>query len=395
MAMYRAPLQRRAAPKSAKFCRPLGSSGFSESATKVHGQGEGDGYVNPFAPYRFRVLDYVREKLKMQVWRGVTGCTCCGREPHDHPGQVELLEALDRSMLQQHERRLLQRGEITADQLTAYVPGSVIKTEVQGPGGNGTGKSYVTAFFASYFFDVFTPCVISIVAPKAEQAKEQILQDIKDIRRGKGLPGEVLDRFIRGPMMLTSGDEHSAKHFIRIATASMEGGKAGERLQGMHSPYQLIIMDESEGIHESFLAPLQSWLSGGQGIIIELANPRTRTSWFHTRRDAPMVQRLTLSSLFHPNVLNDSDEFPGAVNRAYVEGLLPGCKVVDKHDPSRGTIELPWQPGVIYEPDDAFSFRVLGEAPATFNPRCFVLPAAFDACRRRGESYLNQRREAA
>jgi len=37
-----------------------------------------------------------------------------------------------------------------------------------------------------------------IIAPKVEQAKQQLLSDMKDQRSGRGLPGKIMDREIRG-----------------------------------------------------------------------------------------------------------------------------------------------------------------------------------------------------
>lgn len=340
--------------------------------------------------YRYRALDYIREKLGVTLWEGVRSCWCAGRDEHSHPGQIETVEAFDRIMKQFHERDLYTSGQAERSQLKLYNPDELIRYELQVPGGHSTGKSFVAAALANYFFDTFAPCVVSIIAPKADQAKEQILQEIKDLRRGKGLPGKIMDRVIKGEKMLTEGDEKSAKHYIRIATASIEGNKAGERLQGMHAPFQLIIMDEAEGIPVIFLEPLRSWLAGNPGIMLQLANPRSRTQWFHTRREARTVQRLTLSCLYHPNVIEDRSRFPGAVDRSFVSGLLDGCKRLDRHDPTVGSFELPWMPGVAWEPDDVFSFRVLGEAPMTSNPRSFVTPAMFEVARNRGDELMKR-----
>lgn len=349
-----------------------------------------------FDHYRFNSIAYVREKLGMEPWRGVTGCTCSARDPHSHPGQAEVLEAYDLVMRQQFEREDLEAGRIKPEQLTVYNPDKPIRIWFRVPGGHSTGKSCLEAMIACHFFDVYVPSVVSILAPKADQAKEQTLQEIKNLRAGRGLPGDVQDRVIKGPLMTGDAEDpniRGAKHYIRTVAASNEGGKGGARLQGMHEEHQLIVLDEVEGIPERVKMPVRSWLADGKGIILLSLNPESRSHWSYTFRDDPAVMSMTLSSLYHPNVIHGRTIVRG-VQRSFVEELLPRCKQVDRHDRGRLTFELPWMPGTIWEPDDVFSFRVLGEAPMNLTRRSLVSPAAFEAARKRGDE-CSTAREAA
>ena len=365
----RAPVDRRPAPLSS-LLSPVMSRVEREAAKDV------------WAPYRWDPHRYIAERLGIGMWRGAKNCTCCERPGHAHPGQAEVVDAYLDAMRAQDERDRYESGEITAENLRKYDPTRVIRNEFRVPGGHSTGKTNCVAAIASHFFDCFAPCVISLVAPGKTQVVDQVLKEIKILRSGKGLPGKVMTESIRGPR-----DGESEKHYIRVAVTGDAHGTGGERLQGMHAPRQLVIMDESEGILEQFRSPIQSWLSGGQGVIIMLANPKRRTGWYHRCKAEPQVANMELSCLWHPNVLSGREVIKGAVRRDYVMGKLKGCRKVDRHDPDRDTFELPWLPGAIWEPDEEFSFRVLGRAPAQTSSRCFCPPARFEAAKRGGMAF--------
>lgn len=80
--------------------------------------------------YRFRPHEYIRDVLGYKLWRGTT----------EHPGQAEIVDAYELALRQQYERLLVERGELTVEQCSAYVPGTVIKNHLHLSGGHGFGK---------------------------------------------------------------------------------------------------------------------------------------------------------------------------------------------------------------------------------------------------------------
>lgn len=318
--------------------------------------------------YQFQPFEYVQERLNVTPWRG----------DGVHAGQAEVIDAYLLSLRQQHEEQAFQAGDVPADALQYYQPDQTVKRWLRVPGGHSTGKSNIAAQLANHFFDCFPGCVVSLVGPSQSQVKEVVYREIRKLREGRGLPGTVLEESMR--------HENRA---LRICVTSDANGMGGERSQGTHAPYQLVIIDESEGVPEWAKRSIESWVAGGIAIVLALANPRTRLRWFHKMKGHSYVANLEMSCLYHPNVLRNRVVIPGAVERRFVLDMINAhCRKVDVWDEAKDTFRLPWDPtGQIFEPDDEFSFRVLGKAPATVNAKCFVSPALFDGATGRGLTY--------
>jgi hypothetical protein len=313
--------------------------------------------VSPFAPYRFDPQRYIREKLGWTPWAGAEG----------HPGQAEILDAY-------------------ADALRAQVttPDAPVKNRIRVEAGHAVGKTMLAAGIVNHFFDCFPPAICYTYAPTWEQIHDLLWKEIKAHRRGKGLPGRILDLELRA----------SDNHFAKGRATSNTEGRGTERAQGQHGPYLLFVLDEAEGVAEYVFDAVDSMTSGGVSIVLLLANPRTRTSRFHRAAASANVASFRLSCIYHPNVLAGREVVPGAVRRAYVEQMIDNgttrhCEVVRKHDPDQHTFELPWQPGLIYRPDAEFLFRVMGIAPANIADNVFVPPGRYEAATQREPSGRN------
>lgn len=318
--------------------------------------------VSPFAAYQLDPARYISERLGWQPWAGDA----------EHPGQVEVLGAYTAALRSQLED-----------------PEAPCRNIIRIEAGHTVGKTKLASGIVNHFFDCFPPAIVYTFAPTYEQIHDLMWKEIKADRRGKGLPGRVLD------LELKLADNHFAKG----RATSNAGGQGTERAQGQHGPYLLFVLDEAEGIADYVFDAVRSMTSGGLSIVLMLANPRTRASRFHRASEGANVANFRISCISHPNVVEGREVVPGAVRRAYVESMIDDgttqhCEVVAEHDPDRHTFELPWRPGVIYAPNPEFMFRVLGMAPANSSIDTFVPSGRYEAATRRAPATTTTAREA-
>jgi hypothetical protein len=297
--------------------------------------------------YQYAPAQYIRDKLGWEPWAGVG----------DALGQVEVLDAYAAALRAQHEH-----------------PDQLCQNRIRIEAGHTVGKTKLASGIVNHFFDNFAPSIIYTFAPTFEQIHDLLWKEIKSDRRDKGLPGRILDL----------GLEISDNHFAKGRATSNAGGRGTERAQGQHGKYLMFVLDEAEGIDDYVWDAVESMTSGGISIVLMLANPRTRISRFHKAASDERVVSFRISCLQHPNVVYNREIVPGAVKRAYVDGMLTKhCAVVQEHNADSHTFELPWQPGTIYEPDAEFLFRVRGIAPANMADNTFVPVGRYEAATKR------------
>lgn len=309
-------------------------------------------------------MRYISEKLEWTPWEG-TG---------EHPGQSEVLDAYALALRQQHERDAYDAGTITEDDLVSWKPGQVIQNQIRVEAGHTIGKTKMASGIVNHFFDCFAPSIIYTFAPTRKQIHDLLWKEIKTDRGGKGLPGRILDLALdRGP-----------DHFANGMATNNSGGLGTERVQGQHGKYLMFILDEAEGIADYVWDAIKSMMSGGIAIVLMLANPRTRISRFHKAREIPSVRSFRISCIWHPNVLAGHEIVPGAVRRDYVDTMLAEhCQIVAAHDEDLQTFEVPWRPGVIFQPDTEMLFRVLGTAPKSIADNTLIPLGRYEAALKR------------
>jgi hypothetical protein len=342
----------------------------ARAALELHRRREAGELTGRFDAYRFEPERYITEQLGWQPWRGTPGA----------PGQAEILDAYALALRQQHERRDYESERLAAHELTCWQPGETIRRTVRVEAGHTVGKTMVAAGIVSHFFDCFDESIGYCFAPGYEQINDLLFKEIRSQRRARGLPGRVLET---PELKSTSGD-----HFVKGRATNNAHGQGSERVQGQHAPYLLFVVDEAEGVEDFVFNAIRTMISGGIAIVVMLANPRTRTSRFHKAAGAVDVVNFRISCLAHPNVLAGREIVPGAVMRDYVESMIDNgetrhCEVVAQHDPDQHTFELPWRPGIIYQPDAEFLFRVLGIAPSNTAVNVFCPVGRYEAAKRR------------
>lgn len=324
-----------------------------------------------FADYQFDPQRYIIEKLGWHPWAG---------ESLERPGQVEVIEAYRLALLQLHERYDYEQSNKAPDELEYWKPGQQIKNRIRIEAGHTVGKTKMASGIFSHFFDCFLPSIIYSFAPSAEQINDLLWKEIRTDRRNNRLPGRVLEI----PEL-----KYKSDHFAKGRATNNANGQGTERVQGQHGRYLMFILDEAEGVADFVYDAVESMASGGIAIVLMLANPRTRISKFYKQRTRADIVNFRISCLHHPNVLADREIVPGAVRRHYVDTMInEHAEIVDQHSEDDHTFEVPWEPGVIYQPDAELMFRVLGIAPANLADNTFVPVGRYEsACKRKPVSH--------
>lgn len=295
-------------------------------------------------------------------------------------GQHDIVLAYERALRQQVERQQFELGLITESELRYYRPGMVIKNIISVDGGHNWGKTKAAAGLASHFFDVYPDSIISCFSTKESQTQQLLFTEIRKDRNNSLKP-------VRGRVLKTAHvtDDSNPAHFITSKNTDDSLGGGREKTHGQHSPHQMFIVDEAEGVPQYVFDSIDSMASGGIAIVLVLRNPRTTTCAAHKLRSRDDVETLTISTLNHPNVRAGKPLIEGAVERPWVELMVKEhCVMVDEHDSDYHTFELAWRAGVIYQPLAEFKWRVLGIASDAETVNTFVPTGRFDAAVNRG-----------
>jgi len=241
-------------------------------------------------------------------------------------------------------------------------------------------NTHLLAKLVSHFFDCFAPSIIYCFAPTTIQINDLLFKEIRVDRMGRDdLPGTVLPRNTR--------INYKANHFVTGKATNDNRSQGVERVQGQHGAYMLFVLDEAEGIPDFVWKSVRSMMGGGINIAVAARNPRTTTCEAHAIRDRATTTTFTISSLDHPNVVQDKEVVPNAVRRQYVLDMLEEfAEVVSEHNPDYHTFELPWESGVIYRPMQEFLWRVMGIAYEGDSVNTFCPYGRFDAALERGKS---------
>jgi hypothetical protein len=129
--------------------------------------------------------------------------------------------------------------------------------------------------------------------------------------------------------------------FSTTLTVFQQAVSLVSRAQGQHGKYLMFVLDEAEGIDDYVWNAVDSMTSGGISIVLMLANPRTRSSQFHKAAGQANVKSFRISCLQHPNVVSGQEIVPGAVKRAYVDGMIDKhCEAVGADEPDNHTFTV-------------------------------------------------------
>ena len=312
------------------------------------------------------------DKLDFYPWPGTD----------EKPGQNQIVDAYLLALRQLHEKQDFENGVLKRQDLRYWKPGQVIKNRLKIEGGHNTGKTILAAKLFSHFFDCFQPSVIYTFAPEYNQLNLLLWKYVRIDRQTRPhLPGTVM-----AEPMLT----HTPDHFAVGRSTNDNRGTGTTRVQGQHSPYIMILVDEAIGVANFVFDAIESLVSGGIAIVIMMANPQNRNNRFHREGEKSYVASFRMNCLDHPNVIEGRDVYPGGVTRDYVTNMAEThCDVVPVHNEDALTFSFPWQPTVILRPNAEYQWRVLGFPPKNVSDKTVIPVGRYEAAMHRGEKELD------
>jgi hypothetical protein len=246
--------------------------------------------------------------------------------------------------------------------------------------GNGTGKSWISARLALWFFLCrYKPSVYCFAAPPIENLEDILWAHIETLVSEH--PFLIAD-CSKKHLKIT----RNKREIIRGLTIpqSANSAKLKAQFSGKHAPSQLFIGDEADAAPDPCFAGIETCQSGGFDRAFYTYNPRSRAGEIYRMYKNPgSCNVITLSAFNHPSVIDGVDYFPGSVNREktatriaewtrpLAKGETKNSECFEMPDYMVGVVPKdkngkdypPIQPGVYKVIDYQFFDVVLGEYP--------------------------------
>src|SRR5260370_12694213 len=183
--------------------------------------------------------------------------------------------------------------ELTPDQVTiCHSVRDNRRTAVKAS--HALGKTKAAAVLANWWYDCWPDGhIVYITAPTWPQALGLTFKEIKQDRRARGLPGQILETGLVRDQDL----ELRGRHYIRALNA-----ESGEGFQGEHSAPILIIFEEAIDV------PIYIWAASGGLLthpacrLLVIGNPTDEATNFGQACESPSYNVISISGLDHPNI---------------------------------------------------------------------------------------------
>lgn len=173
--------------------------------------------------------------------------------------------------------------------------------------GHGTGKSFVAACAVIWFLVCFPESRVITTAASWLQVENVTWGEIRSlVQRAEALIGGKLLQ-----TSLTLGEKWSA---IGIAT------NTSTRMQGMHAPRVLCVIDEAVGVDKEIFEGMGGLTIGDHDVTLALCNPTDASCHFFDELEIPGKWHIrVMSGLNHPNVIEGRVVVPGAITRKKIQ----------------------------------------------------------------------------
>jgi len=207
--------------------------------------------------------------------------------------------------------------------------------------GHATGKDFIASALALWHYDTFKPGRTLIFAPSSNQIKDVFFAEVRKKYKGK-------DIYPIAPRI-----QDSADHYM-VGVSARDDSAA----QGRHDKNIFLLFDEACGIDDCFWEAGESMVIGPDHYWLCIFNPTTTDSKAYKEVKSGRWKVLTLSCLDHPNVVENKEIYPGAVQRSWVEDKINAwCEPNEDGD-------FEWE-GKRYKTGPLFQSRALGIFPTS------------------------------
>ncbi len=217
---------------------------------------------------------------------------------------------------------------------------------------HSTGKSFLSAALACHWMCTHKPAAVIIISPTHNQLNNILWRYVRQFVRGHSLPGEVFET----PRWTIDDDVYAIGLSPKKATQEDMA-----TLQGYHSEYLLIILDEAAGLPRILWQAVRNLATYDTNRILAIGNPIAQSGPFWDACNSPSWKHIHMSALEHPNVVEGKNIIPGAVSRSWVEGMIAD-HTQKGNETHPDAIKIDWLDHWIV-PDPVFKARVMGVAP--------------------------------
>jgi hypothetical protein len=238
---------------------------------------------------------------------------------------------------------------------------------------HATGKTFVAAVAACWWYDCWESHISYITAPTWGQALGLTFKQTKLFRRRSRLPGEILET----GLVRDTDKTREPGHFIKALNA-----ETGEGFQGEHSAPLLVLAEEGPGVPHYIWEAADGLMTHPDCRLLAIGNPTDQATDFGRACESSLYHVLSVSALTHPNLRAEMacqpPPFPGAVRLLWVREMLEkecealSSAVGDSFEwwdlrtvdaALSGQAVTPEAGRCHYLPTGAFQARVLGEFP--------------------------------
>lgn len=214
------------------------------------------------------------------------------------------------------------------------------RTAVQS--GHALSKDWTAALTALLWLLVYWPAAqVILTGPTQKQVRKICFKELAHHY------ARLRARVPEFPMTALTTDELRFSSDCRaLGVVTRDTGELVGRFSGFHSPHQLVIVTEAEGVPATTFQQIKGLLTGTHAHLLEIGNPVVPYGDFHQHCTNPRFayQVIHLSCFSSPNVVAGREVIPGMVTQDFID-------------------EMQRDGGPDYLQDPAYQARVLGEFP--------------------------------
>jgi hypothetical protein len=164
--------------------------------------------------------------------------------------------------------------------------------------GHGIGKTWSAACLTLWFLYSFPPAIVVTLAPTWRQVRSVLWAEIRRQHR-------------LAPVPLLGRPGHTLLELAENWYATGISTNTPERLQGIHGPHVLVVLDEAPGLEPTLFEAAEGILTGRHSRLLAIGNPTTAAGPFFDAFDSKLYHCLHVSSLEAVG--------PGLVNPDWIE----------------------------------------------------------------------------
>lgn len=213
----------------------------------------------------------------------------------------------------------------------------------------------LAGWLTNWWYDSFNPGLVITTAPTKRDVEDLLWKEVRLQRQRAGLDMDFV-----GPAApeMRSAPDHYAKGYT---------ARRGESFQGRHDRRMLFIFDEAIGVERTYWETTKTMFKPEHGHAwLCIFNPTDITSQAYQEEQLGGWKTFELSSLRHPNILNELDgkepEVPAAVTLSQVREWVKDWCVKIRADERLAT-DFEFE-GQLYRPGPEMESRCFGRWPS-------------------------------